>query len=86
MVVLKGRSTMNIKGDRQSHNHGERFHDLYYGNYLVHKVDNKLDKKRQLWLLDNHPLFTGICSNCGYEYDKHTNNWTCPECGVSYEQ
>ena len=77
MVVLKGRNTMNIKGDRS--------HNVYYGNYLVKKIGNKPDKKRQLWLLDNHPFFTGICSNCGYQYDKHTNNWTCPECNTSYE-
>ena len=85
MVVLKGRNTMNIKGDRQSRTKGERSKNLYYGNYLVKQVDNKPNKKRQLWLLDNHPFFTGICSNCGYQYDKHTNNWTCPECHTSYQ-
>jgi rubrerythrin len=60
--------------------------DLYYGNYLVRKVENKPSKKRQLWILNNHPVFTGVCSNCGFQYEKNTNNWTCPQCGTSYEQ
>ena len=52
--------------------------DLYYGNYLVRKVENKPSKKKQLWIVNNHPAFTGVCCNCGFQYDKHTNNWTCP--------
>jgi hypothetical protein len=56
---------------------------------------NKPDKQRQLWLLDNHPAFTGICPNCGFEYeqsllildvDNKSHHWNCPQCGVSYEQ
>ncbi len=54
---------------------------------------NKPDKNRQLWLLDNHPIFTGICSNCGYNYgnlkvldvDKKSSHWNCPECNMSYK-
>ena len=53
----------------------------------------KLSQQRQLWLLDNHPYFTGVCSNCGYDYgnykildiDEKSSHWNCPECGLSYE-
>ena len=73
---------------------GNPSNNLYYDNYLVRKVENKPSKKRQLWILDNHPAFTGICSNCGFEYEKSllildvdnkSHHWNCPQCGLSYD-
>jgi transposase len=61
---------------------------------LGRKVNNKADKKKQLWILNNHPAFTGICSNCGFEYEKSlfildvdnkSHHWNCPQCGLSYD-
>jgi hypothetical protein len=76
---------MNIEDDKSS--------NLYYGDYLVKKIENKPNKKRQLWLLSHHPIFTGVCSNCGYNYgnlkvldiDEKSSHWNCPECGMSYD-
>ncbi len=59
--------------------------------YPVKTPKKKLTKEKQLWLLNNHPMFTGKCSNCGYDYgnkvldiDEKNNHWDCPECGVKY--
>jgi hypothetical protein len=80
MLVLKEKM-MNIDSDRSP---------LKYESI---PPSNKPDRKRQLWLLDNHPYFTGICSNCGYDYgnlkvldvDENSSHWNCPECNLSYE-
>ena len=61
--------------------------------YKSIKVENKPSKEKQLWLLNNHPIFTGKCANCGYDYgnykvldiDVKSSHWDCPECGVSYQ-
>ena len=42
--------------------------------------------EEKLEILDNHPFFTGICPECGYEFDKSNPplvHWDCPnpECG-----
>jgi predicted RNA-binding Zn-ribbon protein involved in translation (DUF1610 family) len=54
---------------------------------------NKSSKSRQLWLLENHPSFTGKCNNCGYDYgnykvldiDEKSSHWNCPECGMNHD-
>ena len=55
-------------------------------------VKNKPTKKEQLYLVENHPAFTGECTNCGYKYNSdeilklnvNSKHWDCPNCGVSY--
>ena len=53
----------------------------------------KLTKEQQLWLLNNHPIFTGVCRNCGYQYNNtglyigiKSKHWNCPECNLTYIQ
>ena len=59
---------------------------VYYGGELIEPIKDKPSKDRQLWLLDNHPCFTGKCARCGYQFSpSNQNNWTCPECGCSHE-
>jgi transposase-like protein len=66
---------------------------LYYGNHLVNNVQNKPEREKQLWLLNNHPIFTGVCPNCGYDYgtlkildiDEKSQHWNCPSCGLTYD-
>lgn len=56
----------------------------YYDGELIKLADNKPTRERQLWLLDNHPAFTGNCVNCGYQYPLQKSTWDCPECGTQY--
>jgi predicted RNA-binding Zn-ribbon protein involved in translation (DUF1610 family) len=41
-------------------------------------------REQQLDLLDTHPLFTGRCPQCGYEFQRDYTarvHWDCPQCG-----
>ena len=58
----------------------------YYNGELIKLPEKKLTQTQQFWVLENHPLFTGFCRECGYEFPKNPQNWDCPECGWSYEQ
>ncbi len=83
MAVYK-QSEMDKESDRS---------ELYYGDDLVKKVENKPNQEKQLWFLDNHPIFTGVCPNCGYDYgnlkvldiDEKSSHWNCPSCGLIYD-
>jgi len=44
----------------------------------------RLTREQQLWLLDNHPFFTGRCPQCHYRFDPNHPpqvHWDCPDCG-----
>ena len=58
---------------------------VYYDDELIKLPEYKPDPERQLWLLNNHPAFTGSCGNCGYEYPRNPLSWNCPECGAEYD-
>lgn len=53
----------------------------YYNGELILQPPAR-SQAEQLAILDSHPLFTGTCPHCGYEFD--VNNpppgWECPEC------
>ncbi len=41
-------------------------------------------QQQQLELIDTHPLFTGKCPQCGYEFERDYTarvHWDCPDCG-----
>lgn len=55
----------------------------YYAGELIVQPRQHLTPEEQLWLLDNHPLFTGKCPQCGYQFDRDYTarvHWDCPEC------
>jgi hypothetical protein len=56
----------------------------YYNGELIPNRPPRYSPEEQLEILDNHPFFTGVCPECGYEFDK-TNppevHWDCPHCG-----
>lgn len=57
---------------------------VYYAGELIVQPRQHLTPEEQLWLLDNHPLFTGVCPECGYRFDRDYTvrvHWDCPECG-----
>jgi hypothetical protein len=54
----------------------------YYNGELILQPKKKT-REEQLWLLDNHPLFTSVCPQCGacFERDYQARvHWDC-ECG-----
>ena len=54
----------------------------YYNGELILQPKKKT-REKQLWLLDNHPLFTGICPQCGTFFERNYQarvHWDCA-CG-----
>jgi hypothetical protein len=43
----------------------------------------RLTRAQQLQIFMTHPMFTGLCPQCRYEYadDSDRLNWNCPICG-----
>ena len=55
----------------------------YYNGELILQPKQKT-RGEQLWLLDNHPLFTGVCPQCKYHFPQtnfHVVHFDCPSCG-----
>ncbi len=43
-----------------------------------------LTKEELLELIDYHPIFTEVCPQCQYKFDKKNPpqiHWDCPNCG-----
>jgi hypothetical protein len=58
----------------------------YYNGELILQPQLRWTQQQQLELLDWHPLFTGRCPRCGYEFERDYTSkvhWDCPnsECG-----
>ncbi|MBF2057571.1 MAG: hypothetical protein IGQ45_10220 [Cyanobacterium sp. T60_A2020_053] len=58
---------------------------VYYGGKLIKPVSDKPSKKRQWWLLENHPCFTGKCIHYGYQFPRFSDSWNCFECSCFYD-
>jgi hypothetical protein len=57
----------------------------YYNGELIVQPRQRWTREEQLWLLDRHPMFTGTCPQCGYEWESGNypmSQWECPECGA----
>ncbi|MBD2341841.1 hypothetical protein H6G64_33450 [Calothrix sp. FACHB-156] len=55
-----------------------------YNGELILQPPQRWTREQQLWLLDWHPMFTGKCPQCGYEFNHDWSawvHWDCPECG-----
>jgi len=55
----------------------------FYNGELVVTPDHRWTRAQKLELLLWHPLFTGVCPQCRYEFapDAERVHWDCPECG-----
>jgi hypothetical protein len=57
----------------------------YYNGELIVQPRQRWTREEQLWLLDNHPMFTGTCPQCGYRWaigNYPMSQWECPECNA----
>jgi len=57
----------------------------YYNGELILQSQPRWTQEEQLELLDMHPLFTGKCPQCGYQFERDYTaccvHWDCPKCG-----
>ena len=56
----------------------------YYAGELIVQPRQRWTREEQLQLLDSHPIFTGICPQCGSEYEhdyRAVVHWDCSNCG-----
>ncbi len=56
----------------------------YYNGELILQPRQHWTREEQLELLDTHPLFTGKCLKCGYQFSPDNPpevHWDCPKCG-----
>jgi hypothetical protein len=56
----------------------------YYNGELILQPKQYWTLEEQLELLDTHPVFTGSCPECRYQYSKIVPPkiyWDCPNCG-----
>ena len=55
----------------------------FYNGQLIPNKPSRYTPEEQLEILDNHPFFTGVCPECGYEFDRNNPplvHWDCPRC------
>ncbi|PSB28583.1 hypothetical protein [Chlorogloea sp. CCALA 695] len=55
----------------------------YYNGELILQREQRA-REEQLWLLDNHPLFTSVCPACRYHFtpaNLYVVHFDCPSCG-----
>ncbi|QIR41745.1 hydrogenase maturation nickel metallochaperone HypA (plasmid) [Tolypothrix sp. PCC 7910] len=56
----------------------------YYNGELIVQPEQRWTQEEQLELIELHPMFTGKCPQCGYEFNRDWSarvHWDCPECG-----
>lgn len=56
----------------------------YYNGEEIIQPPQRWTREEQLWLIDNHPLFTGKCPSCGYMFQRDYTSrvhWDCEGCG-----
>lgn len=55
----------------------------YYDGELIPNRAPRLTREEQWEILNTHPLFTGVCPQCGHEFNKNNPpkiHWDCPSC------
>ena len=54
--------------------------------YSKKKTISSFNQKEKLYLLNNHPLFTGVCPRCKFKFAEPINEkeFQCPQCGCTY--
>ena len=56
----------------------------WYGDELIANRPSRYSQTEHLEILDTHPLFTGRCPECGYEFERENPprvHYDCPSCG-----
>ena len=56
----------------------------WHDGELIRIQSPQLRQEEQLEILDSHPLFTGVCPQCGHSFDRAVPplvHWDCPGCG-----
>ncbi|MEH2321906.1 MAG: hypothetical protein V7K24_33500 [Nostoc sp.] len=48
----------------------------YYNGELILQPQQRRTQQQQLELLDTHPMFTGKCPQCGYEFDRECDSFS----------
>ncbi|MGK7897398.1 MAG: hypothetical protein AB4372_28205 [Xenococcus sp. (in: cyanobacteria)] len=59
----------------------------WYGGELIPNKPSRYTAEEQLFILDNHPFFTGVCPDCGHKFDKANPpavHWDCPNPECDY--
>ena len=57
--------------------------ESYYNGELIRQPQQRFSKEEKLYLLDTHPMFTGVCPRCNYVFTEPilSKKCTCPDCG-----
>jgi len=56
----------------------------YYNGEEIRRSQQQLTREEQWGILNTHPLFTGHCPNCEYQFPPHVPelvHFDCPRCG-----
>jgi hypothetical protein len=56
----------------------------YYNGEEISQPQQRLTREEQWEILNTHPLFTGHCPDCGYQFPAHIPelvHFDCPQCG-----
>ena len=81
---LEGKQFVDFLGIEGDDDQWEPEGASYYNGELVIQPRQRWTREQQLELLDTHPIFTGKCPQCGYEFQRDYTarvHWDCPECG-----
>lgn len=56
----------------------------FYNGELIRQPRQMRTPSELMELLDTHPLFTGYCPRCNYQFERKFRSvvhWDCPNCG-----
>ncbi len=56
----------------------------YYNGEEIRRSQQRLTREEQWGILNTHPLFTGHCPKCEYQFPSHVPelvHFDCPQCG-----
>ncbi len=57
----------------------------WYDGELIRNRQSRSTRSEQLFILENHPFFTGVCPQCRHEFnrDERIVHYDCPECSFT---
>ncbi len=81
---LEGKQFVDFLGIGEDNDQWEPEGASYYNGELILQSRQRWTREQQLEILDTHPIFTGKCPECGYEFQRDYTarvHWDCPQCG-----